>query len=98
MQVVVTSSEDASVMVWDYESGEFERSLKGHTGSVNDVAFSSTGALLCTCAHLQICLHMCAYIYTCMNTYTYMCIYAHLRMHICKCAHACSCEYAYIHV
>ena len=29
---VASSSEDATVKLWDYESGEFERSLKGHTG------------------------------------------------------------------
>lgn len=48
--VLVTSSEDASVIVWDYESGEFERTLKGHTGSVNDVAFNSTGSALASCS------------------------------------------------
>ena len=29
---VASSSEDASIKLWDYESGEYERSLKGHTG------------------------------------------------------------------
>ena len=48
--VLVTSSEDASIIVWDYESGEFERTLKGHTGSVNDVAFNSTGLALASCS------------------------------------------------
>ena len=32
--------------VWDYEGGEFERTLKGHTNSVNDVAFDITGKML----------------------------------------------------
>jgi platelet-activating factor acetylhydrolase IB subunit alpha len=44
--VLVTSSEDASIAVWDYESGQFERTLKGHTGAVNDVAFNSKGTAL----------------------------------------------------
>lgn len=32
--------------VWDYETGDFERTLKGHTDSVQDVAFDSTGKFL----------------------------------------------------
>lgn len=35
-----------SMQIWDYESGEFERTLKGHTGAVQDVAFDPTGKLL----------------------------------------------------
>jgi len=48
--LLVTCSEDASVIVWDYESGEFERTLKGHTGSVNDVAFNAAGTALASCS------------------------------------------------
>ena len=43
---MVSSSEDATVKVWDYDTGEFERTLKGHTDSVQDVAFDHTGKLL----------------------------------------------------
>ena len=32
--------------VWDFESGEFERSLKGHTDAVQDIAFDASGKLL----------------------------------------------------
>lgn len=32
--------------MWDFESGEFERSLKGHTDSVQDINFNSNGKLL----------------------------------------------------
>lgn len=32
--------------VWDYESGDFERTIKGHTDSVQDVAFDHTGKVL----------------------------------------------------
>ena len=32
--------------VWDYETGDYERTLKGHTDSVQDVAFDSTGKVL----------------------------------------------------
>ncbi|ETW05976.1 hypothetical protein H310_03600 [Aphanomyces invadans] len=44
--VVVTSSEDATIKVWDFETGEFERTLKGHTNAVQSVAFNLTGTLL----------------------------------------------------
>ncbi|CAG5123518.1 unnamed protein product, partial [Candidula unifasciata] len=39
--LLVSSSEDATIKVWDYETGDFERTLKGHTDSVQDVAFDS---------------------------------------------------------
>lgn len=39
---------DATVKVWDYESGEFERTLKGHTNSVQSLDFDHTGNLLGT--------------------------------------------------
>jgi hypothetical protein len=29
--------------MWDYETGEFERTLKGHTNAVNDLAFDEAG-------------------------------------------------------
>lgn len=34
------------VQVWDYETGDYERTLKGHTDSVQDVAFDSAGKFL----------------------------------------------------
>ncbi|CAN0398772.1 unnamed protein product, partial [Discosporangium mesarthrocarpum] len=35
--------------VWDYETGECERSLKGHTNVVQGVAFSPDGQALASC-------------------------------------------------
>lgn len=32
--------------VWDYETGDFERTIKGHTDSVQDIAFDHTGQFL----------------------------------------------------
>ena len=32
--------------VWDYETGDFERTLKGHTDSVQDISFDHSGKLL----------------------------------------------------
>lgn len=43
---MLSSSEDATIKVWDYESGDFERTLKGHTDAVQDIAFDHTGKLL----------------------------------------------------
>eukprot|EP00696_Hemimastix_kukwesjijk_P004174 gnl/Hemi2/15136_TR5109_c0_g1_i1.p1 gnl/Hemi2/15136_TR5109_c0_g1~~gnl/Hemi2/15136_TR5109_c0_g1_i1.p1 ORF type:complete len:449 (-),score=44.66 gnl/Hemi2/15136_TR5109_c0_g1_i1:276-1529(-) len=48
--VCVTSAEDATVKVWDYETGQYERTLKGHTDSVNDINFDHTGNLLISCS------------------------------------------------
>eukprot|EP00053_Salpingoeca_punica_P017979 m.174612 g.174612 ORF g.174612 m.174612 type:complete len:411 (+) comp17330_c3_seq1:124-1356(+) len=48
--VCVTASEDAAIKVWDYESGEFERTLKGHTNAVQDLAFDQNGTMLASCA------------------------------------------------
>lgn len=43
---MVSASEDATIKVWDYETGDYERSLKGHTDSVQDITFDSSGKLL----------------------------------------------------
>lgn len=48
--VMVSASEDGSIKVWDYESGDFERTLKGHTDSVNDIAFDVSGKVLASCS------------------------------------------------
>lgn len=44
--VMVSASEDATIKVWDYETGDYEKSLKGHTDSVQDIAFDNQGKLL----------------------------------------------------
>jgi len=48
--LMISASEDATVKVWDFETGDYERTLKGHTDSVQDVAFDNSGKLLVTCA------------------------------------------------
>lgn len=44
--VMVSSSEDGTIKVWDYETGDYEKTLKGHTDSVQDIAFDHTGKFL----------------------------------------------------
>jgi hypothetical protein len=43
---LATASEDTTIKVWDWESGELERTLKGHTKSVTDCQYDSKGKLL----------------------------------------------------
>lgn len=41
--IVASASEDATIRLWDYDSGEHERTLKSHTGIVNFLAFNPNG-------------------------------------------------------
>lgn len=47
--LLVSASEDATMKVWDFETGEYERTLKGHTDSVQDIAFDAQGKVLGEC-------------------------------------------------
>ncbi|KAK0490479.1 dynein regulator [Armillaria novae-zelandiae] len=44
--VVATASDDCSIKIWDWETGELERTLKAHTKRVSDCQFNSTGTTL----------------------------------------------------
>lgn len=44
--ILASSSEDATVKIWDWETGELERTLKGHTKAIQDVDFDHKGNLL----------------------------------------------------
>lgn len=47
---IASSSEDASVKIWDYETGECEQTLREHTGMVNYLNFHPNGDNLATCS------------------------------------------------
>lgn len=67
--IIASSSEDATIKVWDFETGDFERSLKGHTDAVQDIAFDSSGKLLASCsADMTIKLWEFVQTYDCMKT------------------------------
>ena len=44
--LLASASNDATIKIWDWETGEFDRTLKGHTRTVNDIYFDSKGNLL----------------------------------------------------
>ena len=44
--IPISSRFHHSLQVWDYEAGQFERTLKGHTDAVQDVAFNEQGTRL----------------------------------------------------
>jgi len=44
--LLVSGSQDATIKVWDFETGEFERTLKGHTNGVQSLDFDHGGKLL----------------------------------------------------
>ena len=48
--LMISASEDATLKIWDFETGDYERTLKGHTDCVQDVAFDNSGKLLASCA------------------------------------------------
>eukprot|EP01132_Coremiostelium_polycephalum_P000700 gene700-863_t len=48
--LLVSASEDATMKVWDFESGDFERTLKGHTNAVQDIDFDRGGSKLVSCS------------------------------------------------
>jgi platelet-activating factor acetylhydrolase IB subunit alpha len=47
---LATASEDASIKMWDSESGQYERTLNGHTDAVQYLAFNPKGDMLASCS------------------------------------------------
>src|ERR1700761_1607987 len=52
--VIVTGSEDATLKVWDWETAELERTLKGHIKHVTDCEFDGKGHRLGTFFYVQL--------------------------------------------
>lgn len=48
--LAASGSEDTAIRVWDFETGQYERTLSGHTGPVHHIAFDATGALMVSCS------------------------------------------------
>lgn len=44
--ILASASEDTTIRIYDYETGEYERTLKGHTKAVQDLAFDPKGNFL----------------------------------------------------
>ncbi|KAI8898856.1 Lissencephaly-1 [Globomyces pollinis-pini] len=66
---LATSSDDATIKIWDFETGEFEKTLKGHTKSIQDLCFHSDGNYLVSSSmDLSIKVWDVANNYTCTKT------------------------------
>ena len=48
--LLATASEDATIKVWDSESGKLERTLQGHQDAVFDIDFNASGSALASCS------------------------------------------------
>ncbi|PWA03219.1 hypothetical protein BB558_000629 [Smittium angustum] len=48
--ILASSSEDMTIKLWDFESGEFERTLKGHTKTVHGISFDPKGLYIASCS------------------------------------------------
>ena len=46
--------------MWDYETGDYEKTLKGHTDIVQDLAFDHTGKFLGICQQITLVLNVTA--------------------------------------
>ncbi len=44
--LLLSASDDGSIKIWDYETGELERTLRGHTNHVTDLSFDNEGMIL----------------------------------------------------
>lgn len=66
---LASASEDSTIKIWDYETGEFEVTLKGHTKVVCDVDYDSKGTFIVSCSSdLTVKLWDCSNHYRCTKT------------------------------
>ncbi|OLL25275.1 Nuclear distribution protein PAC1, partial [Neolecta irregularis DAH-3] len=47
---LASASEDSTIKVWDWETGDFEMTVKGHTKAVGNIDFNPSGSLLVSCS------------------------------------------------
>lgn len=47
---IATASDDNSIRIWDWESGDFVKKLQGHVNAVQDLSFSPDGLRLASCS------------------------------------------------
>lgn len=48
--LIASGSEDTTIRIWDHETNQYERTLKGHTGPITGLAFDSRGLVLASCS------------------------------------------------
>lgn len=66
---LVSAGEDSTIKIWDCDNGDLERTLKGHTDAVQDLAFDPSGRILASCsADLSIKLWDFQSNYSCIRT------------------------------
>jgi platelet-activating factor acetylhydrolase IB subunit alpha len=48
--LAASCAEDASIKIWDFDTGQLDKTLKGHTATVNDICFDMQGKYLASCS------------------------------------------------
>ncbi|XP_054977098.1 platelet-activating factor acetylhydrolase IB subunit beta-like [Sorex araneus] len=50
LTLIASSSEDATIRVWDSETGALKQTLKGHSDTIHDISFDNSGKVLASCS------------------------------------------------
>ena len=101
MPIIPRSSFDDQI--FDFETGQYERTLKGHTNAIWDLAFDPTGAILgqtlpfgacvCVCACACVCVHVCVCVCVYVCVCVCMCQAVPSLVSLCPLVHACACVF-----
>jgi len=51
--ILASSSDDASIKLWDTETGENDKTMRGHTKKINYITFNNQGTFLASCGNDQ---------------------------------------------